>query len=432
MKKSTIIAFFILIILTGAAVWFFGFRQKEKPLVLQTEKPQYGFIAKSVTATGTIQPVDTVSVGTQVSGTIKYIYADFNVRVKKGQLLAELDKSLFQAQVDQYTANLAVAQSQLVYQQDYYNREKMMYDSQVIAKKEIETASYQLNYAKANVASVQAQLQAAQKNLSYCDIYCPIDGVVLVRNVSIGQTVAASFNTPTLFIIAKDISKMQVQAAVDEADIGNVKAGLNVSFTVDAYPDETFSGTVLDIRLQPTVSANVVTYTTIINAANEQLKLKPGMTANIIVYTQEEKNALLISAKAIKFKPDSSLAKQFKIEKIRRDTTAKRNPPTENNNPSYDNNVASGSGTDSSRGHSKQTGFVWVKQDNDLVQKKIKMGLNDDTHIQVVDGLTTDDEVVTGIEGNLDKSSAKNANSQRSPFIPQRPRGGNSGGARRQ
>jgi HlyD family secretion protein len=157
------------------------------------------------------------------------------------------------------------------------------------------------------------------------------------------------------------------------------------------------------------------------------MKLKPGMTANIIVYTQEEKNALLISAKAIKFKPDSSLAKQYKIEKIQRDTTSRRNPPVENNNPSYNNNVAAGNPrSDSSRGHSKQTGFVWVKQDNDLIQKKIKMGLNDDTHIQVIDGLTTDDEVVTAIGSTADKSSAKNGNTQRSPFMPQRPRG-NSG-----
>ncbi len=428
MKKSTVIIIFIAAAIAGVAIWFFGFRKQEKPLVLETEKPQYGYIAKSVTATGTIQPVDTVSVGTQVSGTIKSIYADFNSRVRKGQLIAELDKSLYQAQVDQYRGNLAVAQTQMNYQQDYYNREKMMYDSQVISKQEYETAYYQYNSAKSNVTAVQAQLQAAEKNLSYCNIYSPIDGVVLTRNVSIGQTVAASFNTPTLFIIAKDIAKMQVQAAVDEADIGNVTKNQHVTFTVDAYPDETFSGSVEEIRLQPTVTANVVTYTTIINTTNDAMKLKPGMTANITVYTHEEKNALLISAKAIKFRPDSSLAKEYKIERFARDSSKQRNPPSENNNPSLNNTTVKKN--DSARSsHSKQTAFVWVKQDNELTQKKIKTGLDDDTHVQVIDGLSPDDEVVTGIAMATDKSS-KTANTQRSPFMPQRPRSGGGGGKR--
>jgi len=424
MKKSRLIGIFIAIGIAGTGIWFFAFRKKENPLVLETEKPRYGYIAKSVTATGTLQPVDTVSVGTQVSGTIRSISADFNSKVKKGQLIAQLDKSLFQAQVDQYSANLAVAQSQLNYQQDYYNREKMMYDSQVISKQEYETALYQYNSAKANVMSVRAQLQTAQKNLSYCNIYSPIDGVVLVRNVSMGQTVAASFNTPTLFIIAKDISKMQVQAAVDEADIGNVTKGQHVKFTVDAYPDESFSGTVQEIRLQPTVAANVVTYTTIINASNDTLKLKPGMTANIIVYTQEEKNALLISAKSLKFRPDSSLVKQYTIERIVRDSTRQRKQPSENNNTSY-NNPAAGK-TDSGRTRSKQMAFVWVKQNTELLQKKIKTGLNDDANVQVIDGLSSDDEVVTGISSAAGNTGSKN-NTQRSPFMPRRSSGGSGG-----
>jgi HlyD family secretion protein len=428
MKKNRLISIFIAIAITGVATWFFVFRKKEKPLILETENPQYGYIAKSVTATGTMQPVDTVSVGTQVSGTINSIYADFNSMVKKGQLIAQLDKSLFQAQVDQYNGNLASAQTQLDYQQDYYKREKMMFDSNVISKQEFETATFQYNSAKANVMSVRAQLQTAQKNLSYTDIHSPIDGVILVRNVSIGQTVAASFNTPTLFIIAKDISKMQVQAAVDEADIGNVKKGQHVSFTVDAYPDETFSGTVQEIRLQPTVSANVVTYTTIINASNDTLKLKPGMTANIIVYTQEENNALLISSKSLKFRPDSSLAKQYKIERVAHDSTRQRKQSSsENDNPTYNNSAASRS--DSTRARSKETGFVWVKQDNELVQKRIKTGLNDDNHVQVIQGLSENDEVVTGVDLASVNMITK-SNAQKSPFIPQRPKAGGSGAKR--
>lgn len=424
MKKFRLIGILLTIAVISGAVWFFVFRKKEKPIVLQTEKPERGYIARSVTATGTLQPVDTVSVGTQVSGTIKFIYADFNDKVRKGQLIAQLDKSLFQAQVDQYNANLASAETQLNYQQDYYNREKKLIDSNVISRQEFETAVFQFNSAKSNVMSVRAQLQTAQKNLSYCDIYSPIDGVVLVRNVSIGQTVAASFNTPTLFIIAKDISKMQVQAAVDEADIGNVAKGQHVSFTVDAYPDETFSGTVQEIRLQPTVSANVVTYTTIINAANDTLKLKPGMTANIIVYTKEEKNALLISAKSLKFKPDSSLLKQYTIKKIIHDSTGQRRQSIENNNLSYNN---PGKKSDSGRKKPREVAFVWVKENMELLQKKIKTGLNDDTRVQVIDGLNEDDEVVTGIASGPAIETAK-TNAQKSPFIPQRSR---SGGGRR-
>ncbi|PWT77104.1 MAG: efflux RND transporter periplasmic adaptor subunit [Bacteroidetes bacterium] len=418
MKISKVIASLLGILLVAAAIWFFAFRKKEKPLVLETERPQLGHISKSVTATGTIQPVDTVSVGTQVSGTIKIINADFNSKVRKGQLLAELDKALFQAQVDQFRANLAVAQSQLAYQQDFYNREKLMYDSQVIARQEYETAAFQLNSAKATVLSVRAQLQSAEKNLSYCEIYSPIDGVVLTRNVSIGQTVAASFNTPTLFIIAKDISKMQVQAAVDEADIGNVTRGQRVTFTVDAFPDDIFSGIVQEIRLQPTVSANVVTYTTIINAANNNMRLKPGMTANIIVYTHEENNALLISSKAIKFKPDSSLNTQFRIVSLSMDTsTTGSNSRLENDNVAINTKIAK---KDTASG--RHLAFVWLKRGDSLIQKKIRTGLNDDAHVQVVDGLSPDNEVVTGlIQQASGTASAKGSTQQRSPFLPQRP-----------
>ncbi len=280
---------------------------------METVKPEYGLISTSVTATGTIQPVDTVTIGSQVSGTIKSIYVDFNDRVRKGQLIAELDKSLYLTTVNQYTANLALARSNLIFQQSNFSREKQLYDSQVISKLEYETAENQLETTKATVSSVQAQLDAAEKNLSYTNIYSPVNGVVLSRNINIGQTVAASFNTPTLFIIARDITKMQVQAGVDEADIGNVKTGQAVVFTVDAFPDFSFAGRVREIRLQPVVSANVVTYTTIIDAPNQDLKLKPGMTANIFIYTKVDSNALLIPSRALRFVPDSSLGKQFHL-----------------------------------------------------------------------------------------------------------------------
>ncbi len=303
----------LIILLAGAAAWYFRFRKEEEPAVLITEKPRYGYISKSVTATGTIEPVDTVTVGSQVSGTIKAIYTDFNAKVRKGQLIAELDKSLFEAQVNQFKANLDVSRSTLVYQKSNFDRQTLLYNSGAISKADFENAQNLYLTAKANVESVQAQLDAAEKNLSYASIYSPVDGVDMTRNISVGQTVAASFSTPTLFIIAKDITRMQVQAAVSEADIGDVLVGQRVTFTVDAYPDITFTGRVNQIRLEPAVSANVVTYSTIITAPNDDLKLRPGMTANIFVFTKEVDSALLISAKDLKFVPDASMAKQYVI-----------------------------------------------------------------------------------------------------------------------
>ncbi len=363
-------------------IWSFAFKKKERALVLPTEKPVYGYISQNVTATGTIQPLDTVSVGTQVSGTISVLNADFNSVVKKGQLLAQIDKSLLQAVVDQNRATLATQRSQLSYTQSNYERQKLLYSTGSISKADYETALNNYNAAVAGVANSEAQLRSSEKNLSYADIYSPIDGVVLSRSISIGQTVAASFSTPTLFVIAKDITKMQVQAAIDEADIGNVKKGQRASFTVDAYIDDSFKGTVADVRLHPKVSSNVVTYTTIINAPNEDMKLKPGMTANIVVYTREVKHALLVSSKALNFQPDSTLSKQFKFKPV---TSAK---------PS--NNIG-GNAADTSGKIKAKTGYVWLRKGSDLIQTQVKIGLDDNTHAEILDGLSTGDDVVSSL-----------------------------------
>jgi HlyD family secretion protein len=297
----------VIIIVAGVMVWFFAFRKKEPAMVLATESPHYGYIANTITATGTVQPVDTVAVGTQVSGTISHVYTDFNATVKKGQLLAEPRIRLLIAQVQQVNAGIQQARSNVTYQQsNSSNRQEQLFNVGAISKAELETAQNAYKVAQANLNSANSQLAAAQKNLSLADIYSPINGTVLSRNVSEGQTVASSFNTPTLFSIAKDLTHMQVRAAVDEADIGNVKKGQRATFTVDAFPNDVFSGTLQEIRLQPAVSANVVTYITIIDAPNDNLKLKPGMTANITVYTREENHALLVSARATRFGTDSS------------------------------------------------------------------------------------------------------------------------------
>ncbi|KAA2238718.1 efflux RND transporter periplasmic adaptor subunit [Chitinophaga agrisoli] len=417
--KWLIISIAIILIV---AIWFWKFRSKAAPVLVETEKPTYGFIANAITATGTIQPVDTVSVGTQVSGTIKYIYADFNTTVKKDQLVAELDKSLLQAQVDQYKANLSAARDQLAYQQSNFARQTQLFQVGAISKADFETAQFQFNSAKANVAAIQAQLASATQNLAYTNIYSPIDGVVLSRNVNIGQTVAASFNTPTLFIIAKDLTKMQVQASVDEADIGNVEKGQRVTFTVDAFPDDVFNGTVQEVRLQPSTSANVVTYVTIIDAPNNDLRLKPGMTANITIYTKEVKNAMLVSAKALKFKPDSALLKDYIIVG-RGDTSHARKEPGfyRSKRPDTLKTATDTSKRLTSPDEAAHPASVWLKHGDTIIRRRILTGMNDETNVQVVHGLDTSDIIVNDARQVTKKEKAAAA---KSPFMPSRPRRG--------
>ncbi|HVS94020.1 MAG TPA: efflux RND transporter periplasmic adaptor subunit [Mucilaginibacter sp.] len=425
MKKSYKRIIILLIILAAAVVaWYFFVRKPDEPVTLQTAKPTRGYIAQSVTATGKIEPEDTVAVGTQVSGIIRYLYADFNSKVKKGQLIAELDKSLLQATLDQYKGNLQNAESQLVFQQNNFNRQNQLYKVEAISKADYDSAVNSYNAAKSNVATAKAQVRQAAKNLAYADIYSPIDGVVLNRNISIGQTVAASFSTPTLFIIAKDITRMQVQANVDEADIGDVKQGDRATFTVDAFINDQFNGIVKEIRLHPSVSANVVTYTTMINAPNTDMKLKPGMTANIIIYTKEVNNALLIPVKALTFTPDSSLLKSYQIE----GQAGRKRMAT----PSSAGNGAGGNSTaihiaksrrDTS-GTLRQKATVWVLQGKKIVRKKIMTGLNDNLQVEVLSGLGENDVVITGVAGG--SVSAGAASPGGSPFLPQRRRSGTS------
>jgi HlyD family secretion protein len=403
-------------------IWFFFIRKAEKPVVLQSEKPTRGYIATSVTATGKIEPVDTVAVGTQVSGILKYLYVDFNSKVKKGQLIAELDKSLLQATLDQNKGSLQNAISQMNLQKNNYNRQNLLFKTDAISKADYDSALYGYASAKAEVAAAQATVRSSQKNLSYADIYSPIDGVVLNRNISVGQTVAASFSTPTLFIIARDITKMQVEANVDEADIGDVNKGERVSFTVDAFINDQFGGTVEDIRLHPSVSANVVTYTTIINAPNDDMKLKPGMTANIIIYTKEVNNAMLIPAKALTFTPDSSMMKQYDIQgELAHKGGHKKSINGAGNAPQALHNVKS---RKDSLGIVRQKAFVWVLDGKKLSRKRIWIGLNDNTHVEVLSGLTANDMVVTGLTPESMAVTASSAPAGGSPFMPKRGGGG--------
>ncbi len=411
MKKYKWLIWLLVIAAVAVAIWFWKFKSEKTDIVLETEQPYYGTISNSVTATGTVQPVDTVAVGTQVSGTIQKVYVDFNSTVHKGQLLAQIDRSLLEAQLQQISANLQSAIANNTYQKSNYDRQNQLYNVGAISKAELETALYQYKSATENVKSLQAQLGSATKNLSYTEIYSPIDGTVLSRSVSEGQTVAASLNTPTLFSIAKDLSKMQVQAAVDEADIGNVKSGQRVMFSVDAFPADTFAGIVKEVRLRPSVSSNVVTYTTIIDAPNDNLKLKPGMTANITIYTKEISNALLISAKAIAFRPDSLVTRKYTVERHGGGKPGQQRP----------------SGAPDSLAQEGTPAFVWLKKDSTITGKRIVTGMTNETQVQVLSGLSPSDIIVTGYR-QLSVSKGK-SNTEKSPFLPSRP-GGNRGSRR--
>ncbi|KFF25491.1 efflux RND transporter periplasmic adaptor subunit [Chryseobacterium vrystaatense] len=397
-------------IIVLAAVWYFFIRAEEVKIQLETVKPEIGEISNSITATGTVQPVDTVAVGTQVSGIIKKTYVDFNSTVKKGQLLATLDPDLLQFQSEQIKANLQNAKSNLSYNEINFNRQSQLYKVGAISKADFDNATNQYNAARAQVSSVNAQLSTANKNLSLTNIYSPIDGTVLNRNVSEGQTVASSFSTPTLFSIAKDLTKMQVRASVDEADIGNVKVGQKATFTVDAFPDEIFKGEVSEVRLHPTVSSNVVNYTTIINADNSGLKLKPGMTANITIYTQVLENVMKVPTAATGFSPDSLIIKKYKV-----------NSPFAHGKKGKGKGKGKKQNTDTS-GKNNNAGVWIIGKDSTISRKKIKTGMDNDTEIQVISGLNTTDNIITGYKVLSKKSSG---NASKSPFMPQRRGGGN-------
>lgn len=405
MTKKLIIWGIVLTIVAAAVIIYFATKKKEAPINFVTVTPQYGYIAKSVTATGTIQPVDTVSVGAQVSGVVQSIYADFNSVVKQGQLLAKIDPSIIQAQTEQATATLTNAKSSLQLQQSSYDRQNQLYNLGAISKADYQIALNLFQSAKAAVNNASALLRVANKNLSYTNIYSPINGMVLNRNVSAGQTIASSFNAPTLFVIAKDLTKMQVRAAVDEADIGEVKTTQNASFTVDAFPDDIFKGSVQQILLHPSVSANVVTYTTLINVDNLDLKLKPGMTASINIYTQEDSNVLLIPARALNFKPDTVLLKKYTLIRAGKNNT----PTTANKLVPVDavthTNVV------------YQTAHVWLKNGDILTERTITIGLNDDSYVRVIKGLALTDNVVTTIVAK--GTTAPVEATQKSPFMPQ-------------
>ncbi|MDR1811616.1 MAG: efflux RND transporter periplasmic adaptor subunit, partial [Candidatus Fibromonas sp.] len=302
MKLSKKILVVLLVLgIAGAGFYIYNQSNSKKDLNLETVYPSLGDIVQTITATGRLQPIDQVDVGTEVSGTVSKIYTDFNQRVKKGQVLLELDPLKAKARVEQTKASYRAATNEIRYQKRNYNRTYELFRKGSVAATDLETAEYRYKNAQSSLVNAKSNLEQAELDLENCIIKSPIDGIVLNRAVEAGQTVAASFSAPTLFTLARDLAQMEVKADVDEADIGQVKEGQRVKFSVDAYPGEEFTGKVQERRLSPTISSNVVTYTVIIKADNPGQKLLPGMTANCDIIVEDESQVLTIPTRALQF-----------------------------------------------------------------------------------------------------------------------------------
>lgn len=386
MKKISKVWLLVAIVIVAAiVVWVMSGGKKEQQISFDTAAVAPANIQNSITATGTIEPVTSVTVGTQVSGIVSKLYVDYNSVVKKGQVIAELDKTNLMSQLNTAKAQLANAQSQLNFQTANFNRYKALYQKGLVAAEEYDNAQLSFKQAKEQVASAKEEVQRAQTNLGYATITSPIDGVVLSKSVEEGQTVAASFSTPELFTIAQDLTNMQVVADVDEADIGDVKEGERVSFTVDAYPDDTFEGTVKQVRQEATTTNNVVTYEVVISAPNADLKLKPGLTANVTIFTAERKGVLSAPSKALRFTPQKETVGKMKIV----DQT----------------------------GNAKNK--VWTIEGNSIVAHKVNVGMSDGMNTQILSGIAAGAKVVTGLSvSGGDDAPQADAGGESSPFAP--------------
>ena len=376
-------------------------KSANKELVIRTHVVGEYTVENTVTATGTIEPVETVEVGTQVSGKVEKIYVDFNDEVKKGQLMAELDKQTLNQSLSRARATLTSAESQLNYAKLTYERTKQLYESNAATLAAYQEAQNTYTQAQMSKKNAQAAYDQAMVDLGYAEIYSPIDGIVLDRAVEVGQTVAASFSTPTLFTLANDLTKMQVEADVDEADIGQVKEGQRVTFTVDAYMDDVFNGTVNQIRMKPTTTSNVVTYTVIIEAPNPDQKLFPGMTASVTIVT-EEQTGLAVPAEALNFTPDEQVLKA--IRKADKPEEQRPEPP-QGERPQMDEKGPAGAS------HS----MVWLKKGNDMMPRPVKVGMSDGAYKIIEQGVQAGDSVVLSAQYVVKEKEVKKGEN---PFMP--------------
>ena len=361
--------------------------KKEEKITFDTAKVENTNIQTSITATGTIEPVTSVTVGTQVSGIVSHLYVDYNSIVKKGQVIAELDRTNLISELNTAKANLSSAQSSAAYEKANFNRYKTLYEKGLVSADEFESA--QLSYRKANeqVNTSRESVQKAQTNLGYATITSPIDGIILSKSVEEGQTVAASFNTPELFVIAQDLTDMRVIADIDEADIGGVKEGQRVSFTVDAFPDDTFEGQVTQVRQEATTESNVVTYEVVISAPNKDLKLKPGLTANVTIFTLEKNNVLAVPAKALRFHPNEALLQK-------------------------------GETISECEGDHK----LWTKEGSVFKAHKVEISTTNGVMTEILGGIAAGTEVLTDF--NLSGGAPEQEQQAGNPFMP-RPRNNN-------
>ena len=389
MKKKIYIIPAVIVAIAIAAYFLMG-GKKEAGVTYVTATVQNSSLTTSVTATGTIEPVTSVTVGTQVSGIVAHLYVDYNSIVKKGQVIAELDKTNLLSELASARANLSSAQSNLAYQKSNYERQKTLYDKGLISANDFEQARLSFEQAQQQVRTNTENVKKAETNLGYATITSPIDGVVLSKAVEEGQTVAASFSTPELFTIAQDLTNMQVIADIDEADIGDVKEGERVNFTVDAYPDDTFEGRVTQVRQVATTESNVVTYEVVISAPNADLKLKPGLTANVTIYTQELNNVLTVPTKALKFTPNEKmLTKEQSIADC--------------------------------QGASK----VWTLEGNVFKAIAVETGLTNGINTEITKGLKAGQKVITEFKmGNMPEEDEANGGTN-NPFMPKRPNSNN-------
>ena len=369
-------------------VWALSGGKKEEEVTFESAKVERQNIHTTITATGTIEPVTSVTVGTQVSGIVSKLYVDYNSVVKKGQVIAELDRTNLTSELNRAKAELTSAQSTLSYETANFQRYQTLFNKGLVSANDYESAKLSYEKARQTVNSARESVQKAQTNLGYATITSPIDGVVLSKSVEEGQTVAASFNTPELFNIAQDLTDMRVIANIDEADIGGVKEGQRVTFTVDAFPDDKFEGTVTQVRQEATTTSNVVTYEVVIGAPNKDLKLKPGLTANVTIYTLEKNDVLAVPSKALRFMPNEALLK--KGEQIE-DVDAPQK--------------------------------VWTMEGNTFKAHKVETGITNGMLTEIVSGIKEGTEVL--VDFNISGGETEQAGQQaQNPFMP-RPRNNN-------
>ncbi|HEY4306916.1 MAG TPA: efflux RND transporter periplasmic adaptor subunit [Gemmatimonadaceae bacterium] len=438
MKKLKLTVAAVALASLGGTAWFYQRADGKEVPQYKTAALARGSLKSTVSATGTLQAVRTVQVGTQASGQVSQIYVDFNDQVKKGQLLARIDPTLQQQAVEDAQAQLDKAQATLTAAQEDYNRNKSLFDARVLTAQEFETSKSNFSVQTAAVKSAQIAVDRAKQNLSYTSIYSPIDGVIVERNVDVGQTVAASLSAPQLFLIANDLSEMQILASVDESDIGQIKDNQPVQFTVQSYPGQQFSGTVKQVRLQSTTTDNVVNYTAVVAVKNDGGKLLPGMTATVAFTTASATDVLTVPSAALRIKPTAAMLSEAGVGSAtnggRTHASAGTTPGGASNRPAQasgqpqSSNQQAQSGSAVARLASSNTSTLWyLDASKTLHMARVQVGLSDGTKTEVT-GKNIQEGMQVVVSVAADNAAATTASAASSnPFTPQRGPGGPGG-----